>query len=75
MITCSIYFAYCKLVDRLPIGFKDCGDIAGRFHVLSSFILLYMTMQTMGLWQGPHGRTVAQPLKERVQLDYHLSTT
>jgi len=27
------------------------------------------------LWQGPHGRAVAQPLKERVRLDYRLSTT
>jgi len=27
------------------------------------------------MWQGPHGRTVAQPLKERVWFDYHLSTT
>ena len=27
------------------------------------------------MWQGPHGWAVAQHLKERVWLDYHLSTT
>ena len=29
----------------------------------------------MQVWQGPHGRAVAQPLKEHARFDYHLSTT
>jgi len=31
--------------------------------------------QCYQMWQGPHGWVAAQPLKKRVRLDYHLSTT
>ena len=50
------------------------GKMFEMVHKKSSNQLL-TNLLSINLWQGSHGRAVAQPLKERVQLDYHLSTT
>ena len=63
--------------DDLHQNFYQCPPyVKYNLHkIVYSLSYHWICITCMGLWQGPHGRAVAQSLKECVQLDYHLSTT